>query len=182
MSRRALRGLVTLMFALLVTAFFLILIGGFDLDGSGPDGRDAHLAKESAFEFDEVALGETKLRRYQSKRVWVSRLSDRQKTQLENLNPFLLEPNTGCSPQATLCVVLAAAQTQGFDLSYTKAPPPQLPSEVPWIGGFVDPTNGVVYDLLGRVFNIAAFSKAPDQRLDNQHQAALQVLNGSTEN
>ena len=172
MTRSSLRKLVALMFSVLLAAFIFVLIGGWRLEGFGSNGNSSG----SLTEFSDVAIGQTLLRRYQSKRVWVSRLADTQRRQLASINPFLLEPSSGCPSNATLCVLLAVSPTQSFDLSYSLAPPPQLPSDTPWHGGFVDPTTGVVYDLLGRVYRIAGHGKWNRIGADYQNQLALQVI------
>ena len=50
--------------------------------------------------------------------------------------------------------LLAQSVYAGLDLSYTLKAPPQIPEEVPWEGGFVDPSSGSVFDLLGRSYSV----------------------------
>ena len=183
MTRNGLRRLVMLMFAALALAFILVLLGGLGPNrwGSKEFGSAEYSSGDSSSNdlvaaFSDIAIGETNLRRYQSQRVWVSRLSDAQRQKLTNLKPFLLEPNSGCALQSSVCVLLAATPKQSFEISYSLAPPPQLPSDVPWHGGFVDPTTGVVYDLLGRVYHIADVNKWNSKGIDHQSPLALEVL------
>jgi len=51
-----------------------------------------------------------------------------------------------------LCVVAAQTDRSGIEIRYTRERPPQLHHSVPWLGGFVNPTTGAVFDLLGRPY------------------------------
>ncbi len=106
--------------------------------------------------FDDVAYGQTALRRAQQTRVWVTRINQVLRQQAAEIEPHLLDPTSGCDPVTPLCVLAAASARSGIDIIYTEQRPPQLPSEILWLGGFVDPSSGEVFDRLGRVYKRTA--------------------------
>lgn len=102
--------------------------------------------------FDDVAIGQTAARRVGSDRVWVTRLSALTKTQANTVSSHTVDQEAGCDVNGELCVVLAATARSGIDIIYSEKAPIQLPPNVPWFGGFVDPSTGEVFDLLGRAY------------------------------
>lgn len=140
-------NIVKAMFTMLALAFLFVLFSSL----SGPRVTTSPLAA-----FDDVMVGQTALRRYSGERVWVTRLSASQRQNAEQLLPFVVDPSAGCSPETGLCVVTAATDRSGIEIVYSDSPPAQLSAKIPWHGGFVDPTNGHVYDRLGRAYRSAS--------------------------
>jgi len=139
--QRALLTLVKAMFAILVLGFLFILLRSL-----------RSLTTSTGSVFDDVVFGQTALRRYQGERVWATRLNPELEKQAQRLVPHLVEPNSGCSASLTICALSAKTARDGIDIVFTKQVPAQLPESVPWYGGFVNPTNGAVYDRLGRAY------------------------------
>jgi hypothetical protein len=145
MNRRQLLIAVKLMFGLLGLAFAYIL-----LIGSGT-GERSQVDDESA-RFTQLATGQTRVLRIEGKPHWVSRMSDEQRSWLGKLKGELVDHLSGCALNTEFCAVSASTQTSGIILSYSQLPPPQLPESVIWRGGFVDPSSGACFDLLGRAY------------------------------
>ncbi len=93
--------------------------------------------------FSDLISGQTSKRRINGVRVWVSRLDTQQHESLG--------PNHPCK-SLEFCIIAAEGSGSGLDLVYTLEPPPQLTSAQPWVGGFVDPSSGDVFDLAGRAY------------------------------
>lgn len=152
MNRRQwLSRLVRIMLLMLVLGFFLVLLsslrGGYNAtsDTATKQGANNDL-------FSQVAAGQTKMQRYQGRRVWVTRLDQALRDQLEALNPELSQIRQGCSLQSKFCLVDASTNTSGVELVFSLASPAQLRSGRVWLGGFINPTNGQLYDRLGRAY------------------------------
>ena len=126
--------------------FLYVLFAGMSVQN--PSDEAAESGK-----FTQVLLGQTVLRRVNGHRVWVSRLSAQQQTVLNLNNPYLVDQITSCV-DLEVCVLSASAARHGLDIVFSKKEPPQLPSKVVWNGGFVDPTSGAVFDLLGRPYRL----------------------------
>jgi hypothetical protein len=148
MSKGQLRGLVLMMLGLIVLAFAFVL-------GSGINYQKEALSSSTNDMFAEVGLGTTAMRRHSSTRVWVTRLDNTQRKILKEITHHVRDPQGGCSASTPVCVLLAQSVYAGLDLSYTLKAPPQIPESVPWVGGFVDPSSGSVFDLLGRSYSVA---------------------------
>ncbi len=102
--------------------------------------------------FDDVELGETAMRRLLGQRVWATRLTPLLRRQLKELESSIDSSSQGCLAEQVLCVVAAQTDRSGIEIRYTRERPPQLHHSVPWLGGFVNPTTGAVFDLLGRPY------------------------------
>lgn len=102
--------------------------------------------------FDDIALGESDLRRIDGRISWVSYLSANQISRLNQFTSTQVKIGTGCVVSQAHCVLDAETGRTGINIQYSVNAPPQLPSDLPWLGGFVNPLNGVVYDLLGRPY------------------------------
>ena len=98
----------------------------------------------------ELNTGSTKLIRQDGQRLWATRLSEIQRQELVKLTPFVTTGN-GCAPEG-ICFVQPETSQQGVIIIYIEKKPDVLVSETPWIGGFINPVNGAVYDLLGRLY------------------------------
>ena len=114
-----------------------------------PDSLDE---RASAQQFEGLLVGESQLRRVNKQIVWVTYLSDIQKNNLASLTDAQVQLNNACDDAHQYCILLAETDRSGIQLQYTNTSPPQLPIELPWYGGFVNPANGAVYDLLGRAY------------------------------
>lgn len=137
MQRETLISLVKGAFVLLGFAFLSVLVSGL----RGPPEQGIALGSQDAQTFANLPLGATELRRLNGQRVWVTRLSDQQQR-------FLGEAHA-CAAR-TYCVILAATERPGVELVFVSERPLQLPTNVAWNGGFVNPSNGSVYDFGGR--------------------------------
>ena len=155
LRRRALLSkAVYWMLALLALAFMFVLFRSLNTGLTESPSAEQTLKDESLF--NDITAGQTALRRVGSLRVWVSRFNDLQKRQAAQLNTMVNSQGMHCKLQTELCVIPAATNRQGVELRYTRTAPAQLPNELLWFGGFVDPNNGQLYDLWGRAY---AFQK-----------------------
>lgn len=155
MTRRTLLWqAIKYMFVLLAFAFVFILFRSL----GGPE-----LASNHVTAFDDVVVGETALRRQQGVRLWVTRLSDLQRQQAQQLDGLVKHPNVGCRPQTDVCVIKSTTSRSGIDIAFTERLPAQLKGGTPWFGGFVDPTTGAVFDRLGRAYKEV---RSNDERLN----------------
>ena len=161
MQCERLASLIKLMFLVLTVGFAYVLIRSLGVSTSSEPGG---FAKTENL-FADVATGQTVARRVGSDRVWVTRLNSSQRTQAESLNYYMQEAEAGCSIADDLCVVLAATGRSGIDIIFTQQAPAQLNSNIPWFGGFVDPTTGEVFDRLGRVYASTASERTELSRL-----------------
>lgn len=146
MNRTRLLKVVKLMFACLMCAWVLVLlisVGGKPLISS----KD-NVSQDS---FDDVQLGETALRYYKRKRVWVTRWTSTLREQVESLAPYVIN-DEACDASLSVCALSASTKLDGIDLRFVDSAPPQLPKDTPWHGGFVDPTSGLLYDRAGRAY------------------------------
>lgn len=103
--------------------------------------------------FAGVPLGSTKLIRKSKQRFWISHLSKHQFKQLKNLSPWV-EQEGFCSNGSNYCAINADTESMGVILRFTQQKPPQLNTQTPWFGGFVNPVTSDVYDLLGRKYTV----------------------------
>jgi len=156
--KQQLKIAVSLMFAVMGLFFLYVLIAGMG-------AQNSHDTAVERGEFTHVLPGQTVLRRVNGHRVWVSRLSAHQQTVLNLNNPYLVDQISSCG-DLEVCVLLASAARHGLDIVFSKKEPPQLPSKVVWNGGFVDPTSGAVFDLMGRPYRL-------DKPSDTQRMKAL---------
>ena len=151
-QRKILARTVYFMCGLLIIAFLVILFSDSVVNNSSVDKNSS----EQQFYFQRVSVGETALFRVNNDIVWVTRLSSIQKDSLKKLNRITVQHKTEGGAQCVIlqeyCAINAATKEQGIQLRYTKAPPSQLPAKNIWVGGFVNPSTGAVYDLLGRAY------------------------------
>lgn len=163
-KRKILSRAIATMFALLALGFIYVLFSGLSSQNNSSVINskaitDINLPKSPMF---DIELGRSEIRRHQGQRLWVTQLAPQQLTELATLEDWLVDVNSGCSTQQVWCAVRTKTQQSGIELRYVKNRPPQLESLSVWVGGFVDPTNGAVYDLLGRAYkqNKASNSQA----------------------
>jgi len=100
--------------------------------------------------FQNVAVGRVVSRRFKGQQVLVVHLSSKQRSQIESLNESVIQPESGCDLNKVYCVLTATTERDGVYLQYTLKEPPQLLAGTLWLGGFVDPSSGAIYDLIGR--------------------------------
>ena len=150
--RQLLLNAVKGMFIVLGLAFAYVLIRSL----SGPS-----LVANPAAVFDDIEYGQTAPRRFQGQKVWATRLTPALRRQADTLKENLLNPDSGCAPDVTLCVVSAKTERDGIEIVYTKNAPKQLSAAIPWFGGFVNPVNGAVYDRLGRAYRLPNSAQTP---------------------
>lgn len=141
LSKSVLTKLVAGMFAILILLFVFILFKGFG--GSQPFEQDLPV-------FSEVGSGETKKLRHDGNWLWVSRLDQQQIQQLQKRHQLVGREFSCCDQN--LCVFSAATERSGIDLVFTEPRPPQLADQELWLGGFVNPNSGAVYDLSGSAY------------------------------
>lgn len=127
------------MFTILVLLFTFILFKGFSVSQSFDEQSNA---------FSKVAKGETQKIYVEKRWVWASRLNQQQQQTLQQRNSN--QQLNCCEPN--LCVVATATERAGIDLVFTQKRPPQLSDVESWVGGFVNPNSGVVYDLSGLAY------------------------------
>ena len=149
MRKSLLVKLVRIMFLMLVLAFVFVLLSSL----KGPS-----LTTSVNSPFDDVEIGETTLRRYQGKRVWVTRLSPQLVQALESIDSLVVDKAIGCDPQQTLCAVMANTKTDGIEIRYSANRPANVSRSTPWAGGFIDPTTGAIFDVLGRAYLLQHFT------------------------
>ena len=97
----------------------------------------------------DVPVGETLMQRIKGQRFWVTRLSEQQLRHLESLSEWV-QVESSCELALGLCAVNVNTQRFGVLLRYSANRPNMLADETPWFGGYINPNNGSVYDLLGR--------------------------------
>lgn len=150
MNQRILVTTIKLMFIALAFGFAYILFKGAaqpDLHSTLVDSID--LASQP--EFANIAPGETAMRRVNGVATWVTRVDAPLLAQMREV-PTVASV-TACPLQTGLCFLNARTAVSGILFSYTDTAPPQLASSIAWFGGYVDPTNGAVFDRLGRAYS-----------------------------
>lgn len=144
-NRRAvLTRVVQSLFLVLILAFVYVLIRG--LGTTAPNSSD-----ESTTILNKLSKGATSRYRVKGERIWISRFSDTQLNQLEGLTLFVDNQGPKCG-SLEYCAFKIATSLGGAELVYTENPPMQLSASANWIGGYVNPENGAVYDLRGRAY------------------------------
>lgn len=145
--RQWLIRLTTLMAFLLVASFVGILIRG--VAWSPSEVKDIEVG---------IELGSTELVKHQRQRVWLTRFSPEQRKKIVQITPFVVVEG-GCDTEAEKCLVQSTTNRQGVIVRYVQAKPDTLNNDVVWIGGFIDPTTGAIYDLLGRLYKNSTKNK-----------------------
>lgn len=144
MPRLVLFRTVICLFAVLALAFMVVLFISLGTNNS-PTQDPSNYSDQ----FHDIKTGVTGKRRLGKHAVWVTRLSEEQRLQLGAMAKQVVNLD-GC--QMSLCILNAHTERQGIDLIFSRERPPQVAVGTPWLGGFVNPTNGAVYDLLGRAY------------------------------
>lgn len=98
-----------------------------------------------------LELGATTMLRESGQRLWVTRLNEQQRNQLAAMVQFVFTDG-GCSAEQRFCRINSATAQQGIMIVYVDKKPDTLSAEATWLGSFINPTNGAVYDLLGRLY------------------------------
>lgn len=158
--RETLIKLVSGAFALLLLVFLWILFKGISfIDSHTKPTVKSHDTNKTHPLYKGLSAGESTLRRYNRGVVWVTHITPIIAKNTATLTPYLLAPESGCYPALsdeinTYCVLDATTNASGIYMQFSQSPPPQLPSTIPWYGGFVDPSNGNTFDLLGRAYKL----------------------------
>jgi hypothetical protein len=158
--REQLKFLVRGMFGLLLLAFVFVSLRSLN-------GVESDNSLHQALSIDQLPLGKTTLRRVDGMRLWITRLSDQQRRDAALNKPFLMDSQTACPPQLDVCALSATAAKYSVDIVFSLKAPPQLPDEANWLGGFIDPTTGAVFDLLGRAYRLGRDSDGQRMRVYN---------------
>lgn len=137
--RRLLRNITFGGLLLIVGAFFGVIFQGLFWSP----------ATDQETAYATLTTGETRMQRNQQQRYWVTKLSVQQHEQLLQLTR-VVHQNVGCDSDSEFCAISAKAQRSGVLIQFVLQKPTQLPIDTVWFGGFVDPSTGGVYDLLGR--------------------------------
>ena len=98
-----------------------------------------------------IELGTTALIQHQGQRLWSTRLLPEQRLQLEKINDYVFVGG-GCDIQTKRCLLESKTNRQGVIIRYLESKPDIFKNQIPWAGGFINPTNGAIYDLLGRLY------------------------------
>jgi len=130
------------MLLILVLAFAVVLFTGIFEPKRGAPAQQP---------FSDVPIGATELRRYHGQRVWVTHLTD--SLAFSRLDGFV-DTAGSCDRSQEFCVLLASTARQGVEFVFSHIAPAQLPADVPWMGGFINPSTGAVFDLLGRPYRL----------------------------
>jgi hypothetical protein len=98
--------------------------------------------------FSDIAESSTQLINFQGKRVWATRLSKKQRKNLNALSSIYQEK--ACDIGLDVCLVDSETQRQGIIIRFLENRPATLKSDQEWFSGFINPDTGAVYDLIGR--------------------------------
>lgn len=158
--RRFLSIVVAGLFLLLLLAFVWIFFTGIGVATVKTSGE---VSLNSLY--DNISQGQSVLRRYKKQLVWVTHINDFQRQQAAELDEHLLDVTSGCQISQPYCVLSAVTLRDGINIQFSQHAPAQLPAAVPWLGGFVDPISGKLYDLFGRGY-----------RINGQENISLQVV------
>ena len=129
------------MFALIGLAFIYVLLRSLSPD-----------AGSKTTIVDNLSPGQTAMRRLDGRRVWISHLSAQQKKVLNSMPENMVTVASGCQLPASYCIIDAASERAGIELVYSKPRPSVMLKSKIWVGGFIDPDSGAIYDLLGRAY------------------------------
>ena len=155
--RKQLKLLVSGMFGLLVLAFAFVSLRSLS-------GVESDNSRQQDLSLGQLPLGQPTLRRVDGRRLWITRLSEQQSRDASLNNPFLMDLQSGCQLQQVICAFSATAAKHSLDIAFSQKAPPQLPGQANWLGGFVDPTSGAVFDLFGRPYRL--LRESDQQRLE----------------
>jgi len=97
----------------------------------------------------DLGSGEVKLIKLNGKRYWAVRLAPTQRAQLSSVASFTYA-TPYCDDVYPVCLMSVETERQGILIRQTTTKPSQLKRSEVWFGGFVNPANGAVYDLMGR--------------------------------
>lgn len=141
--KAALSRIIKLMFSLLLLGFLYVLLASF-FDSNFSE-------RQQKEEFDNIEFGQPVFRYFKNQGVWISRISQQQRNRYVELSDHV-RPDGGCAIDTDICILIAGTDRVGINVIFTDEEPTQLPSNTPWLGGFVDPSSGAVFDLWGRAY------------------------------
>ena len=147
LRRLALWRIIKVMFLLLLLAFAYVFFVGVPLSHFF-DRPVKHI-------FDNINIGETVLKTHQGQRVWITRFSDTQRRDYRAVSAEVVNSG-GCDSNVDYCALAASTDSQGIYITFSQEEPPRLPSDIAWIGGFVNPTSSAIFDLWGRAYKFSS--------------------------
>lgn len=148
--RRILRVLVKLGLLVVAGAFVAVFLRGFFPPGT---------RSGDVIDVGGIPPGSARLEAWDGKPVWVVNRSREQLEALDALSDYVAMPapadppevdNRGRSVEPAYGIYLAATDTPGVLVQFTRERPRALADGIPWRGGFVDPAGDAVFDLAGR--------------------------------
>ena len=131
----------------LVTGLFLCLIIVFIYVGFKMATWSPNQSKSNSKQL--VLEGETKLIVKDGNHFWLTRLSSQQRQDMISISDQVFS-KSGCSIETDVCQITAQSQHSAVLIVYVSTKPAQLSVDQLWFGGYVNPVDGAVYDLLGR--------------------------------
>ena len=141
--RQRLWVVICLMGLLLLTMFAYVMVSGIVLPdrNAGPDRVQ-----------DGMAAGEVSLSRLDGRLVWILRFAEADDISRDALSPYVSDAETVfcLTREQEYCYFDARGRNPDLVIRYIEERPDHLPQDIPWFGGFVDPTDGAIYDRLGR--------------------------------
>ena len=106
-----------------------------------------------------IGIGTTEVIHYHGKKVWATRFSQNQLANLSVTDDYVFQQGGCYITEKSLidyCLVITQTQQQGVVIRYIKEKPNNLSADIPWNGGYINPVNGAVYHLLGRLYKQVA--------------------------
>jgi len=149
-QRKWLLRLTALISIAFLVSFFYIFIRGLIWS---PNSIDNRLDLSAV----QLSLGTSDIFQFSGKRVWLTRFSEKQHEQLRNMNEFVYQEG-GCdlgeinTEKESYCMLQVETQIQGVIIRYISERPHSLSKDTPWVGGFINPADGAIYDLSGRLY------------------------------
>jgi hypothetical protein len=152
--RRLLWVVICLMGMLLLTMFVYVMVSGTLLPdrNAGPDGPQ-----------NSMAAGEASLSRLDGQLVWILRFAEADDISRDALTPHVSDAGTVfcLTREQEYCYFDARGRNPDLVIRYVRERPDHLPRDIPWFGGFVDPTDGAIFDRLGRGLLLNPAGAAP---------------------
>jgi hypothetical protein len=110
-----------------------------------------------------IAAGESQLQRLNNRSVWVVRFHEESDAARTDQEAYIAKASsTPCLTSVNeYCYLDARGIRSGIVVRYVSERPDQVPSSAAWYGGFVDPSNGAIYDRHGRGFKVNPEGSVP---------------------
>jgi len=149
-QRKWLLRLIALISIAFILCFIFIFIRGSTWS---PNSLDNHMEISSV----QLPKGTSEIIHFSGMRVWLTSLSDEQIEQLRQMNNFVYQEG-GCdlgeinNEKDRYCMLQVETQIQGVIMRYISERPHSISKDIPWVSGFINPVDGAIYDLLGRLY------------------------------